>query len=105
MRTFLKLSEQGKNECVEEYTASKCHLLKESCNEWKIEESFKGNYIEDYNHLSNSLYDKRRTSWLTTYMAAIYSKLENSSIQRFEREPLPDYIRWLSTTELHYMSY
>ena len=105
MRTFLKLSEQGKNECVEEYTASKCHLLKELCNEWKIEESFKGNYIEDYNHLSNSLYDKRRTSWLTTYMAAIYSKLENSSIQRFEREPLPDYIRWLSTTELHYMSY
>ncbi|CAC5400804.1 unnamed protein product [Mytilus coruscus] len=32
LRTFFKLSEQGKNECVEEYTASKCHLLTELCN-------------------------------------------------------------------------
>ena len=105
LRNFLRLSEQGKDECFHSYKAEDCQLFFKIQEIWNLTEYFEGTYIEDYNHTMNSMLDDKRTAWLTTYMAAIYTKDESSTVSRTEREPLPDFMRWLTTTELHYMSF
>ena len=44
------------------------------------------------------------TSWTDKYTTVIYSP-KQLSIPRREIQPLPDYKRWLKTSELHYMPY
>ena len=44
------------------------------------------------------------TAWFGKYTSVIYSADDTSTIERFERQPLPDYLRWISTCELHYLN-
>ncbi|VDI33128.1 Hypothetical predicted protein [Mytilus galloprovincialis] len=105
LRNFFKLSEQGKDNCHTEYTTTDCPLLTDICHAWELQREFNGNYLDDYNHLSNSIDDDIRTAWLTEYSATIFSR-NNNLEYRYVKEPLPDYIRWLSSNgELHYMCY
>ena len=56
--------------------------------------------------MCNSLNDNFKTAWLTEYQATIYTKNTDLQIERFEKVPVPDYIRWFeSSDELHYLTF
>ncbi|CAG2190070.1 unnamed protein product [Mytilus edulis] len=57
LRNFIKLSEHGKNECAKEFKVVECPLLADISQVWGVNRDFSGSYLEDYNHLSNSLVD------------------------------------------------
>ncbi|CAG2257096.1 unnamed protein product [Mytilus edulis] len=105
LRNFIKLSEHGKNECAKEFKVVECPLLADISQVWGVNRDFSGSYLEDYNHLSNSLVDNVRTAWLTEYCATVYTK--NPEItNRYVKEPLPDFVRWIeSNGELHYLCF
>ncbi|CAG2238825.1 unnamed protein product [Mytilus edulis] len=105
LRNFIKLSEHGKNECAKEFKVVECPLLADISQVWGVNRDFSGSYLEDYNHLSNSLVDHVRTAWLTKYCATVYTK--NPEItNRYVKEPLPDFVRWIeSNGELHYLCF
>ena len=105
LHTFLSLSE-GK---TEEYPCrfyepkqddlfDTLHLL------WDVNPKFKGDYIFDYKLLQNEELDVR-TSWRDKYTTVIYSPNSLHILSRREMQPLPDYIRWFKTSEIHYMPY
>ncbi|CAG2242875.1 BIP [Mytilus edulis] len=85
LRNFLKLSEQGKDNCHTEYTTTDCPLLTDICHAWELQREFNGNYLDDYNHLSNSIDDDIRTAWLTEYSATIFSREANGNKTQFNK--------------------
>ena len=46
-----------------------------------------------------------RTVWLDKYTTSVYSPHENISCRRYELQPIPVYIRWAKTNELHCLRY
>ena len=52
--------------------------------------------------ISNDLIENKRTSWKDKYTTSLYSTLE-VNCRRFELQPIPGYIRWYKTGEMHYL--
>ena len=49
-----------------------------------------------------------KMSWCDKYTTIIYrgnGKWQSPNAERFHRQPLSDYLRWLETEELHYLPY
>ena len=47
-------------------------------------------------------------SWCDKYTTIMYrghGNWKSSNTERFHRQPLPDYLRWLDMGELHYLPY
>ena len=59
--------------------------------------------MTDYKMVNNELCDGYQTSWSDKYTAVIYSQDEDVYCRRYELQPIPDYIRWFTTGELHYL--
>ncbi|CAG2256962.1 unnamed protein product [Mytilus edulis] len=89
LKHFLKLSELGKTDCQSDFLVKDCPLLTNICQTWNLQHNFAGSYIEDYNHLSNSVSDNVRTAWLTEYSATIFSKCPRTQVNRYVKEPMP----------------
>ena len=68
-----------------------------------MDEQFEGDYREDYQSLHNELVEDVRTAWVDKYTAAVYTSDEDTNCRRYELQPIPDYLRWYKTGELHYL--
>jgi len=68
-----------------------------------VNEQFEGDYRKDYQSLHNELIEDVRTAWVDKYTAAIYTRDEDANCRRYELQPIPDYLRWYKTGELHYL--
>ena len=103
LQSFLTLSEEGKLMFSPgTYSPQKGHILDILTYIWNVDREYKGKYITDYKTINNDLLTDRRTAWMDKYTSVLYSELDISS-RRFELQPIPDYLRWLKTTELHYL--
>ena len=70
---------------------------------WQLDELFCGSYVEDYKLLNNKCSSKR-TAHLDKYIVCVVSpdKSDDTTLST-NIQPLPDYLRWLRTGELHYL--
>ncbi len=101
LNNFMGLSEEGKLHCSLSYRINRNHILEELHVVWGIQLCFEGNYADDYQLINNTL-TKARTSWTDKYTTVLYTP-SRVEITRAELQPVPDYLRWLKTCELHYL--
>lgn len=103
LHTFLNLTEDKKEEFpCEVYKPKHNELFEEMLLLWNVNPNFEGCYMSDYKLLHNELEDKK-TSWMDKYTTIIYSPNSNISSKRWKFQPLPDYMKWLKISELHYL--
>ena len=103
MQSFLSLSEEGKLLfSPSTYTPQSGHILDKLTYIWQLDRAYEGSYITDYKIINNNLLTDRRTAWADKYTTALYSD-SCIDLHRFEHQPIPDYLRWLHTGELHYL--
>ena len=75
---------------------------------WNLSHEREYKYVNDYKLLMNTLTTKR-TTWIDKYQATFYRPNEQwrgDLPTRKELQPIPDYVRWVSTGgELHYLTF
>ena len=104
LQRFLDLSEENKELFTPEtYSAVQGAILDNLHYIWGANRPFTGKYLHDYRALGNDLIEGTRTAWLDKYTTSVYSTDGNSHCRRHELQPLPDYLRWFKTNELHYL--
>ena len=104
LQTFLELNEEGKMQFFQaKYTAKPGEVLTTLQFQWEVDEQFEGDYRKDYQSLHNELIEDVRTAWADKYTAAVYTRDEDANCRRYELQPIPDYLRWYKTGELHYL--
>ena len=104
LHNFLGLSEEGKSLFSPlSYSVTHGSILKCIALYWKLDTNFQGEYMADYKLINNALLDGVRTSWTDKYTTSLYS-LGDIQCRRYELQPIPDYLRWFRTGELHYLA-
>ena len=104
LENFLSLSEEAKKHFYPPvYNANNRQVLSSLSLYWDTDEEFQGEYMQDHRALQNELADGIRTAWTDKYTTSIYTPCIDVECQRYELQPLPDYLRWLKTSELHYL--
>ena len=104
MHNFLAMNEQQKVECLHTYDVKKNKISQELSLIWGINDSFRGEYAEDYQILENDTGSSVRTAWRDRYTTAIFD--DSSLFQSYILQPVPDYVRWyLTGGEMHYMPF
>ena len=104
LHTFLGLSEEGKSLfSPTSYSVVQGNVLRCIAFYWKLDSNFQGEYMADYKLINNALVDGVRTSWTDKYTTALYS-IGDIQSRRYELQPIPDYLRWFRTGELHYLA-
>ena len=71
--------------------------------QWNIEPLFEGEYLHDYLSIRNELVSHTRTAWTDKYTTSLYNPDDEVHCRRYELQPLPDYLRWVESNELHYL--
>ncbi len=105
LKNFLALTEDHKYTFPDpSYTPNHTQLWNDIVSTWNVQDDFSSDYISDYNILQNE-FGEVVTSWKDKYTTSVYSTDPYSGCRRYELQPLPDYIRWLTTKELHYLPY
>ncbi|CAC5422873.1 SGSM3 [Mytilus coruscus] len=107
LRKFLSLSEQRKMESNLGYGVKQNKLSEILHMTWGSGENFKAKYADDYARLNNEFGDMT-TAFSGKYVTAIFRPDDNwigNNSSRAIIQPLPDYIRYIRTGRLHYMSY
>ena len=102
LQDFLTLNEERKMESDGSYSVNRNSIMDDLHMTWHLDLDFEGCYASDYQLLQNDLIEER-TSWRDKYTTVVYSPLPDISCKRYELQPMPDYIRWLKTSELHYL--
>ena len=103
LKSLSLLSEERKKEDRTTYQASTGEKLRYLENVWSVKKNFSGTYGEDYNTLTSS-----KTAFTGNYSTLIFRADEcwrGKPLERFDRQPLPDFKFWEITGELHYMSF
>jgi len=104
LKSFSLLSEQRRKEDETIYQPAKGEILSYLENVWCAKKNFKGTYGEDYIALTSA-----RTACTDNYSTSIFRADEcwrgQKPLERFDRQPLPDFKLWEKTGELHYMSF
>ena len=105
LKTFTLLSDEKKMMDCTVYRPVNNTILSYLENVWLIKKNFKSTYGEDYRTLIST-----DTACLDKYNTSIFRKNEmelkgKTPLERFDRQPLPDYKRWKGHGDLHYMSY
>ena len=104
LHTFLGLTEEGKSLfSPSSYSVIQGSILRCIALYWKLDTNFQGDYMNDYKLINNALLDGVRTSWTDKYTTSLYS-LDDIQCRRYELQPIPDYLRWFRTGELHYLA-
>ena len=104
LKEFLDLNEERKLECDWTYTPLKNEYLNALVMAWEVDETYVGSYSEDYKLITNHL-GTATTANKDKYGTTL---LKNSCFDRNSEvvlQPIPDYIRWVGSTELHFLSY
>ena len=68
---------------------------------WLVKKDFKGSYAEEYLTLTSEAY-------ISKYNTSIFRSdncWRGNALEKFDRQPLPDYKHWQTSGELHYMPY
>lgn len=104
---FLGKNENRKADDVMQYKPVQNDLWREISTLWDLDEDFTGSYREDYEIVKNKFHERgQRTCWMDKYSTTIFNPdVEcDSEIEAFTVQPLPDYVRWISTGgEVHYL--
>ena len=101
--TFLDLNEDGKKSFPHaKYKPRQNELLNWLETQWDVDGNFEGDYMKDYFAIKNELFGDKRTAWLDKYTTSLYS-IGDVQCRRYELQPIPDYICWFNTAELHYL--
>ncbi|KAJ7391492.1 hypothetical protein OS493_018539 [Desmophyllum pertusum] len=103
LKSFSLLSEERKKEDSGIYQPSNGEMLSYLENVWSAKKNFKGTYGEDYLTLISS-----KTAFTDNYSTSIFRDDEcwrGKPLERFDRQPLPDFKLWERDGELHYMSF
>ena len=104
LQKFLDLSEEGKQEfSPSTYSTSRGKIIDTLHFVWGVQRDFTGKYMEDYREINNDLIEGKRTAWVDKYTSCFYSTTDSDIINRFQLQPIPDYLRWMKTGELHYL--
>ena len=104
LQKFLDMSEEGKQQFDPfSYSVEQGTLLDKLHFIWGVDRNFTGSYLQDYRAINNELITGIRTAWVDKYTSCFYSTTDSTNIKRFELQPIPDYLRWLKTGELHYL--
>lgn len=94
LKTFLSLSEGKKFSFTKSYKANNSSLLEKLNAIWDIDKDFAGTYVADYKRLTDE-----ELTWKDKYT---FFTRENDQCE-MPLQPIPDYLRWLNTSELHYI--
>ena len=104
LKSFGLLSDERRREDDTTYKPVKNDILEYLENVWRVEKNFKGCYSEDYRTLTSL-----QTACIDKYSVSIYRENDDwrskEPLERFDRQPLPDYQRWIESGELHYLGY
>jgi hypothetical protein len=107
LKQFLSLSEEQKELCDWTYELNDSFVWRDVETVWNLSHNEQFSYSEDYNLLMNKL--ENRTAWIDKYHVTFYrpdNKWITDIIARQELQPIPDYVRWVTTGgELHYLSH
>ncbi len=107
LKRFLDLSEEQQLECPLHYKTAENNITETLALVWGTDIKFKGNYKEDYCRINNTLVTQR-TAWCDKYQTTIWREDDNwsgrTNCSRSALQPLPDYVRWVKTNELHYLT-
>ena len=96
LRVVLHLSEERKQDCDWTYAPIINDYFYSLLNCWKVDENFKGVYVEDYKLICNSRTDKYRAQICNVEM-----EKDNESVL----QTMPEYIRWVTEKgELRYLT-
>lgn len=101
LKSFCLLSDKQKEEDETKYHCNHNNSLKYLETVWCVQTNFLGSYRADYNTLT-------KFSFKDKYSTTVFREDNNwrgGKLERFDRQPLPDYKRWLETGELYYMPY
>ncbi|XP_066915452.1 uncharacterized protein [Clytia hemisphaerica] len=105
LRQFLLLSEEGKAECDWSYMPKDVPLNTAMTLTWNANGSTERRYIDDYKYLTSSQPSQPRTNWMDKYSCVVYRESDqDGKLDRFQPQPIPDFLRWFETEELHYLS-
>ena len=104
LKNFSLLSEERKRKDKTYYHAIQSEKLSYLEKAWGVKASFAGTYGGDYNTLECT-----KTAFLDKYNTTIFRNHEcwrgPNQLERFDRQPLPDYKLWEEVKELHYIGY
>ena len=104
LKSFGALSEERKLKDKTSYKPVQCEKLTYLEKIWCVKTNFQGMYGEDYKMLTSS-----RTAYKDSYSISLFRKDEcwqgAIPLERFDRQPLPDFKLWKNVAELHYMGY
>ena len=104
LKSFGLLSDERKEEDESKYQAINNDKLAYLENVWAVKRNFTGSYSDDYCTLKCN-----KTACTDKYSTSVVREDESwrggKALERFDRQPLPDYKRWEDSGQLHYMSY
>ena len=107
LHTFLSFSEENKQECKWTYNPIHNDITKTLSVVWNVDtQNFTGQYTNDYKLVNNEL-AQVQTAWNDKYQTTLW-RPDNTWIgeqqERNKLQPIPDYVRWLKTSEFHYLT-
>lgn len=107
LQTFLTFSEEKKQECKWTYNPLQNDITETLSVVWNVDtQNFIGQYTNDYKLVNNEL-AQERTAWNDKYQTTLW-RADHAWIGeqqlRKKLQPIPDYVRWLKTNELHYLT-
>lgn len=101
LKYFSSLCNDRKELCDMHYSAVNNGIYGYLVQNWGVEENFTGNYADDYRSLKS---DASRCK----YSVLVYrqdDKWRGKMQEKFEREPIPDLLRFEHTRAMHYLPY
>ena len=101
LKTFAALSDYRKKTYDITYAPVNNDIMNYLEKVWGTKKGFVGSYSSDYETL-------QKYSYCDKYSTTVYRDDENwlgKILPRYERQPIPDYHKWIISGEYHYLSY
>lgn len=95
------LCKDHKESCDLRYSAGKNGIYGYLVQNWGVEENFTGSYADDYRSLESDASKSK-------YSVSVYredDQWRGKMQEKFEREPIPDLLRFEHTRAMHYLPY
>ena len=103
LKEFLDLNEECKIDCEWTYKPLKNEYFDALVQTWNINEKYTGKYADEYKIISN--HTGARTANKDQY-GTMLQQVDTSGINGdIILQPIPDYICWMHSQNLHYLSY
>ena len=97
LKKFLSLNEGKKDASSCSYAAKRNTITRQLESVWGISQDFASTYAEDYAELNDE-----SVTWRDKYTICSIDVSTNTHL--FPNQPVPDYVTWFRSGELHYLS-